>query len=1063
MSDTHKNQFETTASRFFGLGFKTNLGIFLVFVVFCMITGIFPVSSIAAQEKPKSVSFFQATPSAGLASGDNLQSKNLKQEIIQQRAHYKPTVVEHQGLLSTKVTKTGLCIENLYTAGCQQIDGLTAWNLANIHIPEILCEGDPEWYHDLTDSVHHVARQYEYTLTVVSGFFSTYFDVWVDFNDDLEYTDDEIVVDDAYCDEWRTPYEFTFFLPEDAPLGEHYMRFRTDLAIPVDDPCESLSYGNCADFRINITEAITTDAGVVSIDINNIVEPGTITPKVTVKNFGTQAQTFNVTITNNNGYTSTKTVNGLAPYASLQVDFDDWTAEVGLYDFEACTQLPGDEVTENDCFSKTVSVQESKTVFAYAAVDITGNFPYPLGWVEFDLLYPDNMNSLIPVEDGDFIAGAVSMPGGFVYGITYGAKLYEIDPLTGDNNYITTFNMQFVSGISYDGDNLYASTVTNLYIIDPVSGSTTPVGAFNTPGQLMISIDFNAEGELFGFDMGDDTFYSINKTTGEATAIGPLGFDFNYAQDMSIDRDANVCFIAGYLNNTTPSGLYVVDFETGQATLYAPFPGSPEITGFAIPYLSGLPENDLAVIGIPEPQTAPYLGEEEYITVRINNLSQNPHSNFEISYSISGGEPITETYTETIPPNTRVNFTFATPADLSVSDSTYIITVCTLLEGDENPDNDCADKFVTNIPSPLPPPDTLSGESFNNKVFIYWSVPPSSYDIFSDDFEGYENGAYVAENSNVWTTWTGQSGSAEDATASQDYAFSPIQSMKLQQSNDMVYPAENVNLGKHLIDYRMLIPEENSGSLILMQHFEPNVYEWGAQVYFKTDGTGEIDGGGQAVASFTFDHDTWLNVSSFINLDDDLAEIWLNNEMVHSWQWSTGVWGTGNNNQFGAVDYYQPADAVFYVDDFSHKLTFPEQLTGYNIYRDDEFLAFTTDTLFVDENPTAAQHLYCVESVYDTITSEKVCVLVDIIVGINQEHANELIIYPNPARDYLYINSREIITGVKIRNMLGNTVLQHKELQIDNITIDLKRLNPGVYLIQIETRNSRHVIKFLVR
>jgi hypothetical protein len=956
-----------------------------------------------------------------------------------------------------------LCTENLYTVGCQQIDGLTAWNLANIDIPEIPCEGDPEWYHDFTDSVHHVAKQYEYTLTVVSGFFSTYFEVWVDFNDDLEYTDDEIVVNDAYCDEWQTPYEFTFFLPEDAPLGEHYMRFRTDLAIPVDDPCESLSNGNCADFRINITEAITTDVGVVSIDINDIVEPGTITPKATVKNFGTESQTFDVTITNNNGYTSTKAVTGLAPYATLQVEFDELMAEEGLYDFEACTQLTGDEVPDNDCFSKTISVQESKTVYAYAAVDITGNFPYPLGWIEFDLLYPDNMNSLIPVDDGDFIAGAVSMPGGFVYGITYGAKLYEIDPLTGDNSFVTTFNMQFVSGISFDGDKLYASTVTDLYTIDPVSGQTTLIGAFNTPGQLMISIDFNADGELFGFDMGDDTFYSINKTTGEATAIGPLGVDFNFAQDMSIDRDANICFIAGYLNNTTPSGLYVVDFETGQATLYAPFPGSPEITGFAIPYLSGLPENDLAVIGIPGPATGPYLDEEEHITVRINNLSQNPQSNFEISYSINGGEAIIETYTETIPPNTRVNFTFATPADLSVSDSTYLITVCTLLEGDENPDNDCADKFVTNIPSPLPAPENFTGESYDDQAFLYWSQPPSVFEIFSDDFEGYENGVYVAENSNVWTTWTGQPGSAEDATISQDYAFSPEQSMKLQQSNDMVYPAGNVTLGKHLIDYHMLIPEVNSGSLVLMTHFEPNDYEWGAQVSFNTDGTGVIDGGGQAVASFTFDHDTWLNVSSFINLDDDLAEIWLNDEVVHSWQWSTGVWGTGNNKQFGAVDYFQPAPANFYIDDFKHELVFTETITGYNVYRDGEFLAFTENTMFTDENPTAPQHEYCVETVYDTITSEPECILVDIVTGVQTYTKSELSVYPNPAKDVINVLSEELIQQIVLWDYFGRVQLKMDGNSRHNIEILLEGLKPGVYFIRVKTNQHSFFQKVLVQ
>ena len=69
------------------------------------------------------------------------------------------------------------------------------------------------------------------------------------------------------------------------------------------------------------------EVGISAIDTDYQYAPGTVTPKVTVKNFGTAPNTFNVvyTITGGVAYTSTKTVTALAPGATQQVTFDTWT------------------------------------------------------------------------------------------------------------------------------------------------------------------------------------------------------------------------------------------------------------------------------------------------------------------------------------------------------------------------------------------------------------------------------------------------------------------------------------------------------------------------------------------------------------------------------------------------------------------------------------------------------------------------------------------------------------------------------------------------------------------
>ena len=73
-------------------------------------------------------------------------------------------------------------------------------------------------------------------------------------------------------------------------------------------------------------QQLANDVGTVSIDMAYQYGPGTIIPQATVKNYGTATNTFNVQMTITGGYTSTKTVTNLAPGATQQVTFDNWTS-----------------------------------------------------------------------------------------------------------------------------------------------------------------------------------------------------------------------------------------------------------------------------------------------------------------------------------------------------------------------------------------------------------------------------------------------------------------------------------------------------------------------------------------------------------------------------------------------------------------------------------------------------------------------------------------------------------------------------------------------------------------
>lgn len=105
--------------------------------------------------------------------------------------------------------------------------------------------------------------------------------------------------------------------------------------------------------NILIGTPFTNDVGMASIDAPRTnIAPGTHSPKATVRNFGLAAQSFPVTLTiTPGGYTSTQNVTSLAPGASQQLTFANWTPSVGSYTLTVISQLGSDLNRSNDTLS----------------------------------------------------------------------------------------------------------------------------------------------------------------------------------------------------------------------------------------------------------------------------------------------------------------------------------------------------------------------------------------------------------------------------------------------------------------------------------------------------------------------------------------------------------------------------------------------------------------------------------------------------------------------------------------------------------------------------------------
>jgi hypothetical protein len=78
------------------------------------------------------------------------------------------------------------------------------------------------------------------------------------------------------------------------------------------------------------------------------------------------------------------------------------------------------------------------------------------------------------------------------------------------------------------------------------------------------------------------------------------------------------------------------------------------------------------------------------------------------------------------------------------------------------------------------------------------------------------------------------------------------------------------------------------------------------------------------------------------------------------------------------------------------------------------------------------------------------------ILGIEENTALGFSIYPNPAQDFLFIETQQPIETVKIYNLQGQLIKE-----ISESTIDVSQLNSGMYFVQVIVEGKTQALKFI--
>ncbi|HSD65038.1 MAG TPA: T9SS type A sorting domain-containing protein [Ignavibacteriaceae bacterium] len=158
--------------------------------------------------------------------------------------------------------------------------------------------------------------------------------------------------------------------------------------------------------------------------------------------------------------------------------------------------------------------------------------------------------------------------------------LCRLDTATGTVNIlgqISGMGNASANGIAYDAVNSsyyligFTGSTNNLYNLDVNTLEATLVSGFNsTSAMIAIAIDSNGVG--YGYTlMPDNNAYTFDPVSGSFSVLGSIGFNANYGQDMDIDRETGIIYLAAFNADTFSGELRQMDPATGMTTLIYPF------------------------------------------------------------------------------------------------------------------------------------------------------------------------------------------------------------------------------------------------------------------------------------------------------------------------------------------------------------------------------------------------------------------------------------------------------------------------------------------------------------
>jgi len=137
-----------------------------------------------------------------------------------------------------------------------------------------------------------------------------------------------------------------------------------------------------------------------------------------------------------------------------------------------------------------------------------------------------------------------------------------------------------------------------------------------------------------------------------------------------------------------------------------------------------------------------------------------------------------------------------------------------------------------------------------------------------------------------------------------------------------------------------------------------------------------------------------------------------------------------------------------------------KQLEGFNIYLNDmetplDYVEGTV-TAYEFTNFETESNVAGVQSVYSTGLSDIVTIDFEVITSVKENIFDNISVYPNPFSNYIDVSGKELISSIRITNLLGQVVL---EQDFDSkSSINTSQLPNGIYLVTLFSVNNDNIV-----
>lgn len=272
------------------------------------------------------------------------------------------------------------------------------------------------------------------------------------------------------------------------------------------------------------------------------------------------------------------------------------------------------------------------------------------------------------------------------------------------------------------------------------------VFAFGNVGfQMLLDKDHNTYGSVFTSDS-----YTFDGDYND--------FEYKIPADAEADRNTSTTVVDGKDSTLIPAGIYdymIVSPRQDDGILFVrnkwgrqddfSFQG-----GYTYTFLVTRDDNseetvtpfadiDAAVDSLIIPAKSTDLTASEPVTIRLTNRGTSAIKDFPVSYSINGGEAVTETYSDEIAAGATTNYTFTNRADLSAAPQKYDVKAWSSLQNDLINGNDTATASTKHI-APLPLPFTETFASADDLASDWTIIGTSSSNWEFNQWETYPDG-----------------------------------------------------------------------------------------------------------------------------------------------------------------------------------------------------------------------------------------------------------------------------------------------------------------------------------